>query len=113
MLKINIKNTINVAPILFVLAIVTGVLVHDLRIDKATSVAMALPAMLATYGAAHFISGGGEHIHVERVAFSNQSSIFHSNLPKIPPRDEFRGYVQAKKPFLTGGNGSGSIWPSI
>ena len=112
-MKINIKNTVNVAPIIFVLAIVSGVLVHDLRIDKATSVALALPAMLATYGAAHFISGGGEHIHVERVAFSNQSSVFHSNLPKITPRDELRNYIQSKKSHTSGGNGQGSTWPSI
>lgn len=111
-MKINIKNTVSLAPYIFVIAVATGVLVHDLRIDKAASVALALPAVLATYGAAHFVGSGSEHVHVERVAFSNQSSIFHSSLPKVTPRDNDRHYVQAKKSFSTSG-GTTSLWPSI
>jgi len=110
-MKINIKNTINLAPIIFVLAVVSGLLVHDMRIDKATAVALALPAVLATYGAAHFV-GGGEHIHVERVAFSNQSRVFHSSLPKITPRDNSDRYIQPKKSFTAGGDNA-SLWPSV
>jgi len=106
------KNTINVAPILFIIAVATGVLVHDMRIDKAASVALALPAVLATYGAAHFVGSGSEHVHVERVAFSHQSSIYHSSLPKITPRDNDRHYVQPKKSDASGGDHS-SLWPSI
>ena len=105
------QKTINLAPIIFIAAVVTGVLVHDMRIDKATTVALALPAVLATYGAAHFV-GGGEHIHVKRVAFSNQSSVFHSTLPKVTPRDNDRHYVQPKKSVATGGN-QASLWPSV
>lgn len=111
-MKINIKNTVNLVPIVFVIAVATGVLVHDLRIDKATSVAMALPAMLAIYGAAHFVGGGSEHIHVERVAFSHQSSIFHSSLPKVTPRDNDRHYVQSKKSLAHSGD-TNSLWPSV
>lgn len=105
------QKTINLAPIIFIAAVVTGVLVHDMRIDKAATVALALPAVLATYGAAHFV-GGGEHIHVERVAFSNQSSVFHSTLPKVTPRDNDRHYIQPKKAVATGGN-QASLWPSV
>lgn len=111
MIKINMQKTINLLPIVFIAAVVTGVLVHDMRIDKATSVALALPAVLATYGAAHFV-GGGEHIHVERVAFSNQSNVFHSSLPKVTPRDNDRHYVQPKK-FVTSGGNNTSLWPSV
>ncbi|MES2630758.1 MAG: hypothetical protein V4611_02280 [Patescibacteria group bacterium] len=111
-MKINIKNTVNLAPYIFIVAIAVGVLVHDLRIDKATSVALALPAMLATYGAAHFVGSGGEHVHVERVAFSNQSSVFHSSLPKVTPRDNDRHYVQPKKSITSGGSHA-SLWPSV
>lgn len=106
------RNTINLAPIVFIIAIATGVLVHDMRIDKATTVALAMPAVLATYGVAHFV-GGSEHIHVERVAFSNQSRIFHSSLPKITPRDDIRSYVQTKKPQTISGSGQNSLWPSV
>ncbi len=105
------QKTINLAPIVLVLAVVTGVLVHDMRIDKATTVALALPAALATYGAAHFV-GGNDHIHVERVAFSNQSSVFHSSLPKVTPRDHPDRYIQPKKSITTNGNNT-SLWPSV
>ncbi|MFZ1301923.1 MAG: hypothetical protein WAQ27_05135 [Candidatus Microsaccharimonas sp.] len=112
MIKTNMEKTINLAPIIFIAAIATGVLVHDMRIDKAASVALALPAVLATYGAAHFVGSGSEHIHVERVAFSNQSSIYHSSLPKITPRDDDKRYVQSKKSITTSGDNT-SLWPSI
>lgn len=111
MIKINMQNSIKLAPIFFILAVVTGVLVHDMRIDKAATVALALPAALATYGAVQ-LAGGSEHIHVERVAFSNQSSIFHSSLPKVTPRDNDRHYVQPKKSVTSGGT-QASLWPSI
>ncbi len=112
MIKTNMQKVTNIAPIIFIIAVVTGVLVHDMRIDKATTVAFALPAMLATYGAAHMI-GGGEHIHVERVSFSNQSRVFHSSLPKVTPRDNENRYIQAKKSFANGGNDNTQLWPSV
>jgi hypothetical protein len=112
MIKTNMQKTINLAPIFFTLAVATGVLVHDMHIDKATTVAFALPAVLATYGAAHMI-GGSEHIHVERVAFSNQSRVFHSTLPKVTPRDNDNKYIQAKKSFTSGGNDNTQLWPSV
>ena len=106
------QKIINLAPIVFILAVSTGILVHDLRIDKVATVAFALPAVLATYGAAHLV-GGSEHIHVERVAFSNQSRVFHSSLPKVTPRDNQDRYIQAKKSFSAGGNDNTSLWPSV
>lgn len=105
------QKTINLAPIVLIFAIVTGIVFHDMRIDKATTVALALPAMLATYGAVHLV-GGSEHIHVERVAFSNQSRVFHSSLPKITPRDNSDRYIQPKK-SLSGGNDNTQLWPSV
>ena len=106
------QKTLNLAPIVFIIAITLGVLVHDMRIDKMTAVAFALPAVLASYGAAHLV-GGSEHIHVERVAFSNQSRVFHSSLPKVTPRDNEDRYIQAKKTFGHGGNDSAGLWPSV
>ena len=106
------QKTINLAPIIFILAVSAGILVHDMRIDKATVVAFALPAVLASYGAAHLV-GGSEHIHVERVAFSNQSRVFHSSLPKVTPRDNEDRYIQAKKSLTSGGNDNTGLWPSV
>lgn len=106
------QKTINLAPIIFIIAVTAGVLLHDMRIDKVATVAFALPAVLATYGAAHLV-GGSEHTHVERVSFSNQSNIFHSSLPKVTPRDNEHHYIQAKKSYGTGGNGDTHLWPSV
>jgi hypothetical protein len=108
----NMQKTINLAPIVFTIAVAAGVLLHDMHIDKATAAAFALPAMLATYGAAHMI-GGSDHIHVERVSFSNQSSIYHSSLPKVTPRDNSDRYIQPKKSYASGGNDNTQLWPSI
>jgi len=104
------QKTLNIATILFTLAVTGGVLLHDMKIDKMTTVAFALPAVLATYGAAHMV-GGSEHTHVERVSFSNQSRVFHSSLPKVTPRDNENRYVQPKKSVLSGD--STSLWPSV
>jgi hypothetical protein len=106
------QKIFNLAPIVFILAVTTGVLVHDMHIDKATTVAFALPAVLASYGAAHLI-GGGDHIHVERVSFSHQSSIYHSSLPKIMPRDKNSLYMQAKKSYSLSGDDAPQLWPSV
>lgn len=105
------QKTINLAPIVFTVAVTAGVLFHDMHIDKAATVAFALPAVLATYGAAHLVSGS-EHIHVERASFSGQS-MFHSGLPKVTNRDNEHRYIQAKKIPVSGGSDGGQLWPSV
>lgn len=102
---------INLAPIIFTIAVTGGIVAHDMRLDNVATVAFALPAVLATYGAAHLV-GGSEHIHVERVSFSNQSNIYHSSLPKVSPRDNEHRYIQAKKSYVAGGNND-QLWPSV
>ena len=104
------QKKINIATIAFTITVTAGVLFHDMHLDKVTTVAFALPAVLATYGAAHLISGS-EHTHVERVSFSNESRVFHSTLPKIAPRDNENRYIQPKKASV--GGDSTSLWPSI
>jgi len=103
-------KTINLTPIILTLAVTAGVLSHDMHLDKVTAVAIALPATLATYSSAHAISSN-EHIHVERVSFSNQSRLFHSTLPKVTPRDNDGRYIQPKKLSASGTNTS--LWPSV
>ena len=104
------QKTLNIATIVFTLVVTAGVLLHDMKIDKMTTVAFALPAMVATYGAVHMI-GGNEHTHVERVSFSNQSRVFHSTLPKVIPRDNEHTYSESKKTTFHGDNTS--LWPSV
>lgn len=105
------QKTISFAPIIFTIAVTAGVLFHDMHLDKVTTVAFALPAVIASYGAAHLISGS-EHTHVETVSFSNESRVFHSTLPKIAPRDNENRYIQPKKGFASGGDHT-SLWPSV
>ena len=104
------QKTFNLAPIVFTIAVATGVMLHDVHLVKVATVAFAVPAALATYGAAHMVSGN-EHIHVERVSFSNQSRVFHSTLPKVTPRDNENRYIQPKKTIIGGDNTS--LWPSV
>ena len=111
MIKTNMQKTINLAPIVFTVAVTFGVLFHDMHIDKAATVAFALPAVLATYGAAHLVSGS-EHIHVERASFGSQAS-FQSGLPKVTNRDNEHRYIQAKKTAISGGTDGGQLWPSV
>jgi len=105
------QKTLNLAPIVFTITVAAGVLLHDVHLDKVATVALTAPAALAIYGAAHMVSGGVDHVHVERVAFSNQSRVFHSTLPKITPRDNDKRYIQPKNLFASGDNTS--LWPSV
>jgi hypothetical protein len=105
------QKTLNIATILFTLAVTIGVLFHDMHIDKATTVALTVPAALASYGIAHMI-GGSEHTHVERVSFAHQSSIYHSSLPKVTPRDKNNMYIKVKQSLANSGD-SPILWPSV
>jgi hypothetical protein len=93
----------------------TGVLLHDMSIDKATKVAFAAPAALAMTGVAAHAVVKMDHVHVERASAPKMANIFHSSLPKIsPPRDDDRRYVQSKKHLaLTGGDDRSYLWPSV
>lgn len=92
----------------------TGILLHDMNIDKATKFALAAPGALAITGAAHSVVKM-EHVHVERASAPKQANIFHSSLPKIhPPRDDDKKYNQSKKQtFMSGGNDQSVLWPSV
>jgi hypothetical protein len=104
-----------IKPIAIVLVFVTatGVLLHDLNIDKATKVAFAAPAALAVTGLGHSVAKM-EHVHVERASAPKVASIFNSSLPKISPPTDDKRYVQTKKHVsLTGGDGQSYLWPSV
>ncbi len=109
-----LKNIIKPAPVLMTLATLAGILVHEMHIDRATTVAVALPAMLATAGAADFLLKSNQHTHVERVTFAKNHLAQRTPLPKAqPPRDDDKKYAQVKKLAYSGGDAQGSLWPSV
>lgn len=106
---------INPAPLLFTAAILTGVLVHDLNLDKATKLAFTPPAASSITGVAAHAVAKSEHIHVERGSASKTTTNYHSSLPRVyPPRDDDKRYIQNKKNLaLSGGDTHGQLWPSV
>lgn len=105
---------INPAPLAFTLAVMFGVLVHDMHIDRASTVALALPALVASVGAMDTLIKSSDHTHVERVSIPRGNNTVRSTLPKIqPPRDDERKYVLTKRLMLSGGDATSSLWPSV
>lgn len=106
-------NRTIVNPILIGLTIftATGLLLHDTRLDRATAVAIALPAATAGFAIDTLLKAGDLHTHVERVTIAKQFSALHSSLPRLQPRDNDRSYVQHKKMYI-GGETTG-LWPSV
>jgi len=113
MIKTNtIKNTIiNLFPVILSLSTVAGVLVHDMHVDRAATLAIVLPTLAATALTADQFIGGHAHVHVER---AEPGQTFRSGLPKTqPPRDDERKYVSNKKAHLGFGYDQGYVWPSV
>lgn len=74
----------------FALTTLFGVLVHDTKLDKATTIALTVPFALMSYelGAqASKLSSEG-HTHVERVSLSNAVRDLQNATPRIQPRDD-------------------------
>lgn len=104
---------INPLPLIFTIATTVGVLVHDMQIDRATTVALALPTALATFAAVDSLTKSGEqHVHVERANMPNQLGALRTTLPRVQPRDDDRRYIQSKKLYF-GTTDSGYLWPSV
>lgn len=105
-----------IKPLSVVLVFTTaaGLLLHDMKIDKATSIAL-MPGLVASAGALSMAMAKMDHIHVERGSAPKQALIFNSSLPKVhPPKDDDRRYIQNKKHLsLSGGGSQASLWPSV
>lgn len=107
-MKSFITNTLSIS---LIVAIVTGVLAHDTQVDKATVVAFAAPAALAAFALADISTKSNEHIHVEKV--SSSSNLGYARfVPKIPPREDTRRYIQEKKLAFIDGD-TKTLWPSV
>jgi len=99
--------------IITTLVTLVGILMHDMHIDKATAVAISLPAVIASTGALEKIITPSYHTHVERVSLPRNNS-FGSSLPNMQPvRDDDRRYIQNKKLMFMGGGDTTSLWPSV
>jgi hypothetical protein len=112
-LKTNMLRTI-FNPLLIGLTLFTtvGVLVHDTQLDRATTVAVALPAAVAGFALDTVLKSGDAHTHVERVSAPKQFSLLRATLPRVQPRDNDRVYIQHKKAYFAGGETT-SLWPSV
>ena len=105
----------NPAPLLFISAILTGLLVHDFNIDKVTKIAMTPVSSSAASNTAAMAITQSFHTHVERGSSPRVTPQYNSSLPKVnPPRDEDKRYTQSKKNVYTsGGNDRNYLWPSV
>lgn len=81
-----------------ILALLTafGILIHDTKMDKATSMLFAVPAALATLGAIPHLANEG-HNHIERGAFGKASRDAHNGTPRIQPRNDHKKYALQKR----------------
>jgi hypothetical protein len=101
-------------PVILTLITSLGIITHDMHIDKATTVAIMIPASITSTGALEKAINPSLHTHVERVSLPRYTTNFRSSLPNIhPTRDDDRRYVQNKKLMFMGGSDSISLWPSI
>jgi len=111
-------------PLALVAAMTTGILLHDMHLDKVATVVAVLPSQSKVTTAeklsveklpatAERIIVPNYHTHVERVSLPRVSA-FRSTLPNMQPsRDDDRRYVQNRKILMGGGGDALSLWPSV
>ena len=104
-------NFIKPLPIVISLITTAGILMHEMHVDRATTLAVVPMAALVSAGAMDKVISQNYHTHVERVSISRS---FRSSMPNIqPPRDDERKYIQNKKLLFVGGSDTTSLWPSV
>lgn len=86
-------------PPLVALITVFGIAVHDTKIDTMTKLAIALPAVMASFEGAHTLLHSGEaHTHVEKVSVSEVAGKFTVRTPSLFTRQiEDKKYVMNSK----------------
>lgn len=108
-----LQKVINPLLIAFTVITAVGVLTHDTQLDKAATVAIALPAVIAGYaasdGALKFSDGA--HTHVERITSVKNHGIRQNTVPRLQPRDDDVRYLTNKRSSSMGGDVP-SLWPS-
>ena len=81
-----LSTFLNSFLVLFTLSTASGLLLHDTRLDKVTSVAMAAPVLSGYETGAKFLQNADLHTHVERGGFSQTMNALHSSVPGLQPR---------------------------
>lgn len=104
---------INPVSILLTLTTSFGVIIHDTQIDRATTAAFAVPAIIATFGVADItMKSNDPHIHVERFSAADTIRSLKSGQPRTQTRDDDKEFMAIKK-YVSDGVGSEYNWPSV
>jgi hypothetical protein len=79
---------INPLAIIVSLTTACGVFVHDMKIDKFTMAALALPAVVASYDAGSKLAqlSPDLHTHSERLSLSQAVNDLRAQQPRVQPR---------------------------
>jgi hypothetical protein len=105
------------APLTITLLTTLGIFSHEMHIDRATTVAVALPAIVAaagTVGMAETVISHNFHTHVERASLPKvNSDSARTPLPNVKPSRDDDKYIQSKKLMLIGGGSTAGLWPSV
>ena len=108
-----LQSLINPIPLIFTITATFGVLIHDTQLDRATTVALAVPTAFASFLAIDQVMKSSEqHVHVERVASPAHITALRATLPRIQPRDDDRRYTQSKRIQFSTGEAI-YLWPSV
>lgn len=102
---------INPLPLILTAVTGFGVLIHDMQIDRATTVALAVPTALASLSAVETaVQRGESHIHVEKATVHAQYGALRNALPRLQVRDDDR-HMPSKLALSAGGDNG--LWPSV
>jgi|EndMetStandDraft_4_1072995.scaffolds.fasta_scaffold1104770_1 hypothetical protein len=88
---------ISTISLLLSLLTVSGVMLHDSRIDKATSL-LATPLSFTQYDTSpsKVSLGGDAHTHVERSSFSQAMRVYQTTTPSTPTRSDGRKHLMQR-----------------
>lgn len=107
------QSIVNPLLIAFTLSTTVGVLVHDTQLDKAATLAVALPSAFAAAAAVDFaVKSDASHTHVERASAPKHAPGFRATTPRIQPRDDDHRYFLNKGGYM-GGFDATRLWPSV
>lgn len=114
MTKTNInmfEKIINPAAILIALVTTAGVIIHDTQVDRATTMALTLPSLLASYAVVDLaVKSSDPHTHVERISGPKHHHL-RATVPRVVPRDDDKRHIATKKVGLA--HDDLALWPSV
>jgi hypothetical protein len=108
-----LKNIIHIILGIIATATALGVVLHDTQLDKAMTMAIALPISTIGYvGADAALKASDGHVHVERVSLAKMSGL-RSAHPCINPRDNTLHMKKQSKIAFLGPDTASTLWPSV